>query len=187
MYRYLAAIAALALIGCGTEGSGDTETTLAPKAEQPEAVEQVDTSAPGHALAVGDLPECTDDNLHQLVYLTSEEQFYTCDGDWQVIEIKTEVVTTETTKVADMLWQDEVTGRHWFYRGMTNNYMGCGGSGFVTPGLEDIQEAVENGLFDGVNVNIYYAGNAYINTKYPETERTDYSGSLYGFSLCYVN
>lgn len=160
MYKLITIVTTCALIACGSDdsNSGDTEASAAEKAERTRTL-SLDSK--------DDLPNCTSDNVDQLVYVTDEEQFYTCKKKkWVEIDIAGED-GADAEQLDDNHFLDKVTGYLWQV-GATTSWTtastGCIGDWSWSDRVE-IKAAVTHGLDpDGSGVwssDIVDANNAY--------------------------
>jgi hypothetical protein len=197
-------ILASLMSSCGSSGGGGGASSADPTEENeigpesakasPEETKEVNGI---QALAIDELPRCSENNEKQLVYLTTDKNFYSCEAKgWQKISVVENHVTevTNVTNESSVLWLDDVTGRSWYVRGLATSYQGCSEpnapasvvKSTESPSLAQIQAALANGLFEGVNVKIYYAANAYIHSNAPTVLKSDFSAFLYAFNLCLI-
>lgn len=108
---------ALILTACGTDPSNkeDAAQPVTPPSEEAPATtptEPVKAVTP-YSMALAskkDLPACAEDNAYQLIWVKDEQQFYSCDGEWVLIE--TPKAAPEEMKFSN-IWDDEVTGKVW--------------------------------------------------------------------------
>lgn len=186
-------VTGLLLTGCGSSSGGNNAKSVAAPNSTTESIEdKAIAETPSHALAVAELPECSEANLHQLVYLTSKSQFYTCEGDWQPIDISVEQKVIAPEK--SFLWFDEVTGRYWFIKDPAPSYLACPDSGssqivktFENPNTDEIQEALANGMFE-VKVKVYLQSGLFVYSDDPYTllHTADYTGNIHAFTACLI-
>jgi hypothetical protein len=193
-------------VGCGRDDGGKAATDQTDTSKKAVVTE----SETSNALAVDELPACDGDNQHQLVYVTSEKKFYTCEtSGWAKIDIDGPQGEKGNDGIAgsngadgangadgisDVVWTDKVTGKKWFIKTETNQYVSCGDTTppagiaktYASPTVTDIQGALSHGLFQGLNVKIYYTSNGYIFSNDPTTLKTDFSANLWGVSLCTI-
>jgi len=138
--KNLTLILALSATACGKDefnnNSRSTDTTT------------VDNQS---ALALKELPECSEANLNQLIYLKPEKAFYSCDGaEWSVIDMG------ETEEELDPL-KGQTTpdpkkkGLRWILLGVGPCNITCEALNPLTtnPTNEEAVEAIKSGLFKG--------------------------------------
>jgi hypothetical protein len=145
------------------------------------------------ALTVDELGDCAESNLKQLVYLTTESKFYTCEvNGWVEIEVTNETNVVNQYTVTT-IWEDVATGKFWFVKDYASSYTGCPDSGSsqvadswkqATP-AETI-EAIDNGLFGNANVKVYTVANKFVYSSDTSVVYTasDYTGSVSAFTVC---
>ena len=94
------------------------------------------------------MPDCTDTNQHQLVYIIDEETFYTCVDEWYVIDIngKDGIDGTDAKQIAKNIWTDPITDSVWFIGGLAERTPNPCPSPFVLPTDSQASEAIFNGL-----------------------------------------
>lgn len=157
---------------------------------------KLETKTSPHALSLKDknsMPDCTDENEFQLVYITSEKQFYTCEaGEWVTINISVEQknqIVEKKSAFDNILWKDEVTGKYWYIKGMGLSSMLCGSPTANTTAAtaDEVKEALNNGMFEGVNVRVRLnsdGSNDYVYSEFPSVEYTD---NVQAFLVCLIN
>lgn len=193
--RMAAALAVLlTMSACG---SGENDTTEIEKVQivEKKAVEELSENK--ITMYLSDLPECKASNFKQLVYVTSEEKFFSCEKNGWAAAIVSNVTNNVTNNyLSSFVFHDEKTGRDWIVKDPTSSYTACPDSTsatleetFETPSGAQIKEVLQNGIFEGVNVKVFTTANRFVYSKNPDTilNTTHYTGTIYAFNLCLIS
>jgi hypothetical protein len=125
-----------------------------------------------------DLPECTESNNKQLIYVIDEEQFYTCnDAEWAAIDVGPE-------QLDDNHFLDKITGYLWQVGGVvswTPAKSGCTGD-WKFPDSETAKAAVIHGIDAGGDGVWYSTSMKYISAAGVDSTE---AGATKHLAVCY--
>lgn len=142
------------------------------------------------------LPDCSDKNQNQLVYVTDEKEFYNCNGEtWELIDIVSDEMSNNTGTIGTTgaFWDDQKTGITWFiddsqiYSNSSNHT--CEPKHFIQPSANEIKTALKNGLLSDLHVRVSVEQNIYVFSDAPTTEydgQTDVTLRTGAFRVCKV-
>lgn len=160
------------MAACGNDSGGGSSSSPEEKAPYSMALKNKKS-----------LPDCSDKNQNQLVYVTDEKVFYNCNGEtWKRIDIVSEQKSNETQNGYGMFWVDPDTDVTWHIDdsqinlGSSDNT--CERTQFSQPTTDEIKDALENGLLKNTHVKISTGRNLYVYSDEPATE---YDGQTHAY------